>query len=87
VRGIGEPTEPVENIGGRTSTALCPAPESASTSRPNSRRQARSDVFVAADCVNVDAATLKAILADPASFYVNIHTVQFPAGAIAGTLA
>lgn len=34
-----------------------------------------------------DAATLQAILDDPAGYYVNIHTADFPAGAIRGQLA
>lgn len=38
-------------------------------------------------CVrNVDAATIDAIAADPAGFYVNVHNRRFPAGAIRGQL-
>lgn len=38
-------------------------------------------------CVTDTAADLEAILAGPAGFYVNIHTADFPAGAIRGQLA
>lgn len=45
-------------------------------------------VDVASDmCVAVDPEVLKAIVAAPASYYVNIHTADFPAGAIRGQLA
>ena len=37
-------------------------------------------------CTTSDAATLAAIKADPGSFYVNIHTPLFPAGAGRGQL-
>jgi hypothetical protein len=39
-----------------------------------------------ADCVDASDADLDAILADPAGYYVNIHTEDFPAGAIRGQL-
>jgi hypothetical protein len=34
-----------------------------------------------------DAAVLQAIIDDPAGYYVNLHTADFPAGAIRGQLA
>lgn len=37
-------------------------------------------------CIAVEPAKLKPILADPASFYVNIHTADFPGGAVRGQL-
>ncbi|MEX1156926.1 MAG: CHRD domain-containing protein [Chloroflexota bacterium] len=40
-----------------------------------------------AGCVTDTAADLEAILANPAGFYVNIHTADYPAGAIRGQLA
>jgi hypothetical protein len=85
VRGIGEPTEPGAGIGSAhihfvegggiavdLETEFVPAGE--------------SGVFIASNCVQVDAEMLEAILANPSSFYVNIHTVEFPGGAIEGTL-
>ena len=37
-------------------------------------------------CMPVEPDKLKAILADPAGFYVNIHTADFPGGAVRGQL-
>lgn len=38
-------------------------------------------------CVTDAAADLEAIIANPAGFYVNVHTADFPPGAIRGQLA
>ena len=37
-------------------------------------------------CVNADKAILKAIKANPSHYYVNLHTADFPNGAIRGQL-
>ncbi len=39
-----------------------------------------------AGCVTTAQATVDAIIANPAAFYVNTHTTEFPAGAIRGQL-
>lgn len=41
----------------------------------------------AVSCVKVDAALLNEIATNPAGFYVNIHTSDFPNGAVRGQLA
>lgn len=40
----------------------------------------------AAKCVSATKAQVKAIRQNPSAFYVNIHTAEFPAGAIRGQL-
>ncbi len=38
-------------------------------------------------CIAVDPEVLKAIIANPANYYVNFHNAEFPAGALRGQLA
>ena len=38
-------------------------------------------------CLAVDPEVLKAIVANPANYYVNVHNAEFPAGAVRGQLA
>ncbi len=38
-------------------------------------------------CVAVDKAKLEPIVANPAGYYINIHTADFPGGAIRGQLS
>jgi hypothetical protein len=44
------------------------------------------DAFTASDCVTGDGAVIDAILADPASYYVNVHTGADFHGVIRGQL-
>jgi hypothetical protein len=37
-------------------------------------------------CVEVDRSLAKAIVRDPADYYVNVHNADFPAGAVRGQL-
>jgi CHRD domain len=85
VRGIGEPTEPQPGLGS-AHIHLRATGGIAVHLDADFAQAGAADVFLASNCVQVDAATLEAILADPSAFYVNIHTVEFPGGAIEGTL-
>ena len=38
-------------------------------------------------CVSADADLLKQIVSNPGGYYVNVHTTEFPAGAIRGQLS
>ena len=40
----------------------------------------------ASGCANTTRALVRAILTNPAGYYVNVHTTDFPNGAIRGTL-
>jgi CHRD domain len=40
----------------------------------------------ASGCANASRTIVQAILADPGSYYVNVHTTEFPAGAVRGQL-
>lgn len=39
------------------------------------------------ECLAVDKEKLDPIVANPAAYYVNVHTAEFPAGAVRGQLA
>jgi CHRD domain len=87
VSGIGAPTEPGTNVGSAHIHGPLPSTGIAVPLHADFAQAGSSDVFVANACVDVNPATLAAILANPELFYVNIHTAEFPGGAIAGALA
>ena len=45
------------------------------------------DPGAASGCVRVDPAVAQAILKNPHKYYANLHTAQFPAGAVRGQLS
>jgi CHRD domain len=40
--------------------------------------------FTASDCVTADREAITAIFKNPENYYVNVHTVAFPGGAVSG---
>ena len=45
------------------------------------------DPGASSGCVTVDPAVAQAILKNPRKYYANVHTAQFPAGAVRGQLS
>ena len=58
----------------------------ASTS-PDLSCSARAPTTGSARCTTVDKALVQAIVDNPANYYVNVHTADFPAGACAANSA
>jgi hypothetical protein len=85
VRNIDAPTEPAPGLGSAHIHVL-PAGTIA-VDLDTVFRAAGTDTFVSTGCVDADAATIAALLADPQLYYVNVHTVAFPGGAVQGSLA
>jgi hypothetical protein len=85
VEGIAEPVEPAPGLGS-AHIHLLPlggiAVDLEAAFDPD-----KSDEFKASGCVEVDSALLQAILENPDQYYVNIHNVEFPGGALSGLLS
>jgi hypothetical protein len=85
VEGIAQPVEPALGVGSAHIHFLATggiAVDLEADFQPD-----KSDEFKASGCVEVDSALLQAILENPELFYVNIHNVDFPGGALAGLLS
>jgi hypothetical protein len=85
VEGIAEPVEPAPGLGSAHIHFLATggiAVDLEADFQPD-----KSDEFKASGCVEVDSALLQAMLENPELFYVNIHNVDFPGGALAGLLS
>jgi hypothetical protein len=84
VEGISEPVEPAPGVGSAHIHFLAGggiAVDLEADFQPD-----QSDEFKASGCVEVDSALLQAIIENPEQFYVNIHNVEFPGGALSGLL-
>jgi CHRD domain-containing protein len=85
VTGIGEPTEPAPGVG----SAHIHAVEGGgiAVNLETDFVLVGPDTYQAAGCVKADPSVLEAILEQPEQYYVNVHTVAFPLGAVQGSLA
>jgi hypothetical protein len=83
--GTTEPVEPAEGVGSAHIHFL--AGGGIAVDLQTKFKSDGRDEFKASGCVEVDSALIEAILADPGAFYVNIHTHEFPGGALFGSLA
>jgi hypothetical protein len=85
VEGIAEPVEPAPGLGS-AHIHLLPgggiAVDLTAVFEPD-----KSDEFKASGCVEVDSVLLQAIVEHPDQYYVNIHNVEFPGGALSGLLS
>jgi hypothetical protein len=83
VSGISQPQEPAPGLG---SGHIHVAPSGAIAVDLETQFTASNGGFLASDCVSADRAVLVNIMRSPADYYVNIHTVEFPGGAVSGSL-
>jgi hypothetical protein len=85
VRNIGAPTEPGPGVG--SAHIHGPLPSSGIAIDLDTVFMATgTSTYIASDCVSADSDTIDAMLANPELFYVNVHNVEFPGGAVQGSL-
>jgi CHRD domain len=88
VEGIAEPVEPAPGLGSAHIHTLASVPPGAIAVDLKADFQPdKSDEFKASGCVEVDSALRQAIVENPDQYYMNIHNVEFPGGALAGLLS
>ena len=84
VRNIGEPVEPAAGIGSaHIHTTLTGG---VFINLLTDFRSTGADVYLATGCVSATQEQLQAVLNNPRQYYVNVHTVAAPGGAIQGSL-
>jgi CHRD domain len=84
VSGIGAPTEPAGGLGAAHIHDV--ATRGIFVDLETSWRQTGADRFMTIGCTAASSESLDAILADPSAYFVNIHTTEFPGGALTGLL-
>ena len=88
VTGIGEPTEPAAGIGNVHIHSYAQGGAIAVDLDTQFDAVAgTANTYNAMNCVIAHRRVLVNILLDPELYYVNVHTVEFPGGAIQGDLA
>jgi hypothetical protein len=85
VEGIAEPVEPAPGLGSAHIHLV--ATGGIAVDLETDFQPDKSDQFKASGCVEVDSVLLQAILENPDHYYVNIHNVEFPGGALSGLLS
>jgi hypothetical protein len=84
VSGIGEPTEPAGGLGAAHIHDF--ATGGIFVDLDTEWRAAGLDRYLSIECTTATSASLMALLANPDAYYVNVHTVAFPGGALSGPL-
>jgi hypothetical protein len=85
VRNIGAPTEPAPGVG--SAHIHGPLPSAGIAIDLDTIFMATgTSTYVARNCVSADSDIIEAVLANPELFYVNVHNVEFPGGAVQGSL-
>ncbi|MBD0292193.1 MAG: CHRD domain-containing protein [Jiangellaceae bacterium] len=88
VTGIGEPTEPAAGIGSAHIHSHARNGAIAVDLKTQFVAVAdAADTYLATGCVTATRRVLVDILLHPEQYYVNVHTVEFPGGAVQGDLA
>jgi hypothetical protein len=85
VQRIGEPHEPAPGLGSAHIHLLSTGGIAVDLKAQFS--EVDDDVFVAAGCVDADQSLLREIRRNPDAYYLNIHTMEFPGGALQAPLA
>jgi hypothetical protein len=83
VENIGEPTEPGPTVG---AAHIHDYATGGIFVDLETNWTATATGFMTTGCTEADRESLVALLRDPSAYYVNIHTVDFPGGAIRGDL-
>jgi hypothetical protein len=84
VQGIAEPTEPGPGVGSAHIHFV--ADGGIAVDLDAEFEPKGDDKFKATGCVDVDDELLSDIIDDPEAYYVNVHNLEFPGGALAGLL-
>jgi hypothetical protein len=87
VTGIGEPTEPAAGIGNAHIHSYPDGAIAVDLETTFQLVEGTADTYQASSCVTASRRTLVDILLNPESYYVNVHTLAFPGGAVQGDLA
>jgi hypothetical protein len=83
VRNIGLPTEPAPGLG---AAHIHDVATGGIFVDLETSWVGMKDAFTTTGCVDATADQLAALTTNPSAYYVNIHTVEFPGGALRGDL-